>query len=164
MPEPDRRQFLKRAVAFTAGAVLPTRSAFTLGKAGNVLLKRKQAATLCPRSTLPAARPCRPSSIARKGSTSAIPPALCSRTDDILSASKGPRHGSLVLKRSDDGELTWSEPESIFRSSQIHLCEAGLVRSPGGDTLDMLLHENRRRPSEIDRSKGIPQVEERNSV
>lgn len=46
---------------------------------------------------------------------------------------------------SDDGGLTWSPPEPLLRSKEIHLCEAGLVRSPDGEQLAMLLRENRRR-------------------
>jgi len=46
---------------------------------------------------------------------------------------------------SEDGGLTWSAPEPILRTRKIHLCEAGLVRSPDGETLAMLLRENRRR-------------------
>lgn len=44
---------------------------------------------------------------------------------------------------SDDGGRSWSEPKPIFKTKQIHLCEAGLVRSPDGETLAMLLRENR---------------------
>ena len=46
---------------------------------------------------------------------------------------------------SDDGGLTWSEPESIWAGSEVHLCEPGFVRSPDGSTLAALLRENRRR-------------------
>jgi hypothetical protein len=45
---------------------------------------------------------------------------------------------------SRDGGLTWSTPEEIYRSDQIHLCEPGIVRSPDGKQLAMLLRENRR--------------------
>ena len=46
---------------------------------------------------------------------------------------------------SKDGGLTWSFPESIYRSSAIHLCEPGCVRSPDGRKLAVLLRENARR-------------------
>ena len=46
---------------------------------------------------------------------------------------------------STDGGLTWSFPESVFRSSEIHLCEPGCIRSPDGKTLAVLLRENARR-------------------
>jgi len=45
---------------------------------------------------------------------------------------------------SRDGGLTWSAPEEIYKSDQIHLCEPGIVRSPDGKQLAMLLRENRR--------------------
>ncbi|MEZ5302200.1 MAG: sialidase family protein [Verrucomicrobiales bacterium] len=46
---------------------------------------------------------------------------------------------------SKDGGLTWSEPETIFASSEIHLCEPGIIRSPDGKQLAVLLRENARR-------------------
>jgi hypothetical protein len=46
---------------------------------------------------------------------------------------------------STDGGLTWSFPKSIYRSSEIHLCEPGCIRSPDGKTLAVLLRENARR-------------------
>ena len=46
---------------------------------------------------------------------------------------------------SDDGGLTWSKPEPILKSREVHLCEAGLIRAPDGETVAMLLRENRRR-------------------
>lgn len=45
---------------------------------------------------------------------------------------------------SQDGGLTWSEPREIFKSEQVHLCEPGLIRSPDGKQIAMLLRENRR--------------------
>ncbi len=51
---------------------------------------------------------------------------------------------TLYQTRSTDGGLTWSSPEAIFKSNQIHLCEPGVVRSPDGKQLAMLLRENRR--------------------
>ncbi len=46
---------------------------------------------------------------------------------------------------SADGGLTWSEPEVAAEHPQAHLCEPGLVRSPDGRQLAMLLRENSRR-------------------
>jgi BNR repeat-like domain len=46
---------------------------------------------------------------------------------------------------SDDGGLTWGEPEAIWSGADIHLCEPGIIRSPDGDQLAVLLRENRRR-------------------
>lgn len=45
---------------------------------------------------------------------------------------------------SRDGGLTWEAPQELFKSDQIHLCEPGVVRSPDGKQLAMLLRENRR--------------------
>jgi hypothetical protein len=44
-----------------------------------------------------------------------------------------------------DGGLTWSFPDEVFKSRVIHLCEPGLVRSPDGKEIAMLLRENSRR-------------------
>lgn len=46
---------------------------------------------------------------------------------------------------SKDGGLTWSFPEVVYQSSQVHLCEPGCIRSPDGKTLAVLLRENARR-------------------
>lgn len=45
---------------------------------------------------------------------------------------------------SKDGGLTWSEPEMIYEDTKIHLCEPGIVRSPDGKQLAVLLRENSR--------------------
>jgi hypothetical protein len=45
---------------------------------------------------------------------------------------------------SRDGGLTWTFPKVIFESTDIHLCEPGIVRSPNGNQLAVLLRENRR--------------------
>ena len=45
---------------------------------------------------------------------------------------------------SKDGGLTWGEPQQLFTSDKIHLCEPGMIRSPDGKQLAMLLRENRR--------------------
>lgn len=46
---------------------------------------------------------------------------------------------------SKDGGLTWSFPEVVYQSSDVHLCEPGCIRSPDGKTLAVLLRENARR-------------------
>jgi len=46
---------------------------------------------------------------------------------------------------SRDGGLSWSEPEVVWSGSEVHLCEPGVVRSPDGKTLAVLLRENSRR-------------------
>ena len=45
---------------------------------------------------------------------------------------------------SSDGGLSWSKPEMIIHHSDAGLCEPGLVRSPNGKQLAMLLRENKR--------------------
>ena len=52
---------------------------------------------------------------------------------------------TLYQTRTRDGGLTWSEPEAIFARSDVHLCEPGVIRSPDGETLAVLLRENSRR-------------------
>ncbi|MFK7820857.1 MAG: sialidase family protein [Planctomycetaceae bacterium] len=52
---------------------------------------------------------------------------------------------TLYKTLSKDGGLTWSKPESVFQSSDVHLCEPGCIRSPDGKTIAVLLRENARR-------------------
>ena len=52
---------------------------------------------------------------------------------------------TLLQTRSADGGRTWGEPRAIWSGSDVHLCEPGAVRSPDGETLAILLRENRRR-------------------
>jgi len=46
---------------------------------------------------------------------------------------------------SHDGGLTWNEPGVVAEHPVAHLCEPGVVRSPDGNQLAMLLRENSRR-------------------
>jgi len=46
---------------------------------------------------------------------------------------------------SSDGGLTWSQPEVIAHIPEAHLCEPGIVRSPDGKQLAVLLRENSRK-------------------
>ncbi|MDA7878130.1 glycoside hydrolase [bacterium] len=46
---------------------------------------------------------------------------------------------------STDGGLTWSTPDVVYQSSEVHLCEPGCIRSPDGRKLAVLLRENARR-------------------
>ena len=46
---------------------------------------------------------------------------------------------------SKDGGLTWSFPEVVYQSPEVHLCEPGCIRSPDGNRLAVLLRENARR-------------------
>ncbi|RMG33716.1 MAG: exo-alpha-sialidase [Planctomycetota bacterium] len=52
---------------------------------------------------------------------------------------------TLYKTLSQDGGLTWSFPQPVYHSSQVHLCEPGCIRSPDGRTLAVLLRENSRR-------------------
>jgi hypothetical protein len=61
------------------------------------------------------------------------------------SRQQDPRVMTLYKTFSTDGGLTWSDPEAIFASSEVHLCEPGAVRSPGGKQLAVLLRENLRK-------------------
>ncbi len=46
---------------------------------------------------------------------------------------------------SKDGGLTWSKPEVIAEHPEAHLCEPGLIRSPDGKQMAVLLRENSRK-------------------
>ncbi|MEO6808335.1 MAG: sialidase family protein [Isosphaeraceae bacterium] len=46
---------------------------------------------------------------------------------------------------SKDGGLTWGAPEVIAEHPSAHLCEPGLVRSPDGNQIAVLLRENSRK-------------------
>jgi len=51
----------------------------------------------------------------------------------------------LYQVESTDGGLTWSQPRELHADSELHLCEPGVIRSPDGQQLAMLLRENSRR-------------------
>ncbi len=51
---------------------------------------------------------------------------------------------TLYKTLSTDGGLTWSEPEAVFTSAEVNLCEPGCIRSPDGKRMAVLLRENRR--------------------
>mgnify|MGYP001419239620 CR=1 FL=1 len=46
---------------------------------------------------------------------------------------------------SRDGGLTWGQPIPIAKDDQLHLCEPGLIRSPDGRRIAVLLRENSRK-------------------
>jgi len=46
---------------------------------------------------------------------------------------------------STDGGLTWAKPETILSRRDMNLCEPGVIRSPDGKTLAVLLRENARK-------------------
>jgi len=52
---------------------------------------------------------------------------------------------TLYKSVTEDGGLTWSYPEVITSSREIHICEPGAVRSPDGRQIAVLLRENSRR-------------------
>jgi len=58
---------------------------------------------------------------------------------------KQPVEFTLLKTFSADGGLTWSVPEAICRTTEVHLCEPGVIRSPDGRQLAALLRENSRR-------------------
>ena len=59
---------------------------------------------------------------------------------------KGTRTKFQVFKTiSKDGGLTWSDPVVIAEHAAAHICEPGVVRSPDGRQLAMLLRENSRK-------------------
>jgi hypothetical protein len=45
---------------------------------------------------------------------------------------------------SRDGGLTWGEPEVVAHRPDVDLCEPGLIRSPDGSQIALLLRENSR--------------------
>lgn len=52
--------------------------------------------------------------------------------------------------RSADGGLTWGAPTVVWTGKDLDLCEPGVVRSPDGRTLAMLLRENsRKHPAQV---------------
>lgn len=52
---------------------------------------------------------------------------------------------TLYQTTSRDGGMSWTEPVAIFSSEQIALCEPGMVRSPDGRQLAVVLRENARK-------------------
>jgi hypothetical protein len=52
---------------------------------------------------------------------------------------------TLYQTNSTDGGLTWSTPRTLWTGTDVHLCEPGVIRSPDGKQLAMLLRENSRR-------------------
>ena len=52
---------------------------------------------------------------------------------------------TLYKTLSTDGGLTWSFPEAIYKSQEVHLCEPGMIRSPDGKQIAVHLRENARK-------------------
>lgn len=63
----------------------------------------------------------------------------------IESKARAERRFLVYRTLSSDGGLTWSAPVVIARHADAHLCEPGLVRSPDGKQIAMLLRENSRK-------------------
>jgi hypothetical protein len=51
----------------------------------------------------------------------------------------------VLVTRSTDGGLTWTDPSTVVEHPDADLCEPGLVVSPDGSRLALLLRENSRR-------------------
>lgn len=66
--------------------------------------------------------------------------------DGRFFAANGKATGTFTLFQTDttDRGTTWSVPRAIWSGSDIHLCEPGVVVSPDGATIALLLRENRR--------------------
>ncbi len=63
----------------------------------------------------------------------------------FFTAEPGPvRRIRVYQVNSEDGGRTWSAPRFLFSHPEADLCEPGIVRSPDGGTLAMLLRENTR--------------------
>jgi hypothetical protein len=51
---------------------------------------------------------------------------------------------TFLVTFSEDGGLTWSDPKTLFRRDDVHLCEPGMVRSPDGNEIAVIMRENKR--------------------
>lgn len=60
----------------------------------------------------------------------------------IKQGGKATTTSTLYQSLSTDGGLTWSPPETIFKSNTVFLCEPGAIRSPNGKQIAVLLREN----------------------
>jgi len=67
--------------------------------------------------------------------------------DDGRFIKKGGKAGKFTVYKtiSKDGGLTWGSPIVIAEHPSAHLCEPGLIRSPDGKTIAVLLRENSRK-------------------
>lgn len=57
---------------------------------------------------------------------------------------KNPPVFTLYTVETFDGGVTWETPKAIYSSSEMNLCEPGVIRSPDGKEIAMLLRENSR--------------------
>lgn len=60
----------------------------------------------------------------------------------IKKGGKATTTSTLYKSLSTDGGLTWANPEEVFKSNTVFLCEPGAVRSPDGKQIAVLLREN----------------------
>ena len=67
-----------------------------------------------------------------------------SREEKLLMANNQPLF-TLYKTFSYDGGLSWTYPQTVFADRIIHLCEPGMIRSPDGKQIAVLLRENARR-------------------
>ena len=67
--------------------------------------------------------------------------------DGRFISGSGNRTNRFIVYKTEttDGGLTWSAPFTIAAHETAHLCEPGVIRSPDGKTLAVLLRENSRR-------------------
>lgn len=66
--------------------------------------------------------------------------------DVFWGSPSGPRGVFEVFRTTTtDGGLTWSEPVVIVTHPEAHLCEPGLIRSPDGKRVAMIMRENSRK-------------------
>jgi len=71
---------------------------------------------------------------------------VCFHDDGRFLHGSGKRTAFQVFKSiSSDGGLTWSAPQVIAEHAEAHLCEPGLLRSPDGRQIALLLRENSRK-------------------
>lgn len=63
----------------------------------------------------------------------------------FISVKPQPRKFKVYKTLSSDGGLTWTAPVAIAQHPQAELCEPGVVRSPNGRQLAVLLRENSRK-------------------
>jgi len=51
---------------------------------------------------------------------------------------------TLLVTFSEDGGLTWRDPRTLFEREDVHPCEPGMIRSPDGDEIAVIMRENKR--------------------
>lgn len=85
-----------------------------------------------------------PDSLATRPAAAAPAPEAAPRGP--LATPPPPKRGTGTIYKvvSEDGGLTWGEPEVACEHPDAGICEPGIVRSPDGGQMAMLLRENRR--------------------